>query len=539
MECGADDSGAPHQVLHVMRTGECGARMTEVRPYSFNGLRRSLWLPLLPPDFIRFPLIHLPLRCQSSSSLLILTTRSYPYPLCTSCPLQHPLPLLSPPCPPSRSSPALTALPPSGRTNDRDDHILRLHPDAERFPCGQCLRPFATAESRTRHQNSAKCKLAVPVPLPQATAAQMAPTIVPAPAVLPINVTVPPAPFEEEKEAIDPPDVPTVKVEVRTAVLDKATLHTSTNGFAEWLQYRPLQAGEGRPGETTRKQYVQALRLIMTVAEHLVQKRKIGDIYASGFDFRQLVMHEQITVDIIDQLRRGQRGKPLSVGAQYKYALVMVDVVRLVTSDISRQRQIYIQDPYDYVKGARAVSEWAEVSGKKRKYEETVRLTDKERRQLHLSNDERLKVHTHCLTELRRFVAKGGPTPGTKEVGEYRDYIIVVLMLDNPLRSEDLYMAQRCHILEPGSPANELATSWVIRLPPELLKEPKVKWIVIHESLRAAWELYLHPGLARGVEGGGGLSPLQGRVEGSTVEGSNWAVEGGLYCRGGTNMKIH
>ena len=165
-------------------------------------------------------------------------------------------------------------------------------------------------------------------------------------------------------------------------------------------------------------------------------------------------------------------------------------------SEISRQRKIYIEDPYDYIKGARVVSELAEVNGKKRKYEETVRLTDKERRQLHLSNDERLKVHTHCLTELRRFVAKGGPTPGTKEVGEYRDYIIVALMMSNPLRSEDLYMAQRCHILEPGAPANELATSWVIRLPPELLKEPKVKWIIIHESLRAAWELYLHQVLA-------------------------------------------
>ena len=110
---------------------------------------------------------------------------------------------------------------------------------------------------------------------------------------------------------------------------------------------------------------------------------------------------------------------------------------------------------------------------------------------IHLSNEERLKVHSHCLSELRRFVEKGGPVPGTKEVGEFRDYLIVALMMSNPLRSEDLYKAERCHVLQPGSPANELQTSWVIRLPPELLKREKdVKWIVVHESLRAGWELY-------------------------------------------------
>ena len=224
-----------------------------------------------------------------------------------------------------------------GRTNDRDDHILRLHPNAERFPCGQCLRSFATADSRARHQKSAKCKLAVPVPLPKAATApvDVAPVL---PGLRPFTSptehvdgqvavgqfyaeTTPHGVIDsaagglpsserqqEEKEAIDPPNVPTVKVEVRTTVLDKVTLCTSTNGFAEWLQHRPLQAGESRPGETTRKQYVESLRAIMTVAERLVQNRKIGDIFASGFDFRQLVMHEQITVVIIDKLRCGQGG---------------------------------------------------------------------------------------------------------------------------------------------------------------------------------------------------------------------------------------
>ena len=383
---------------------------------------------------------------------------------------------------------------PFTRANDRDNHILNLHPGTERFPCAQCLRLFVSADSRARHQKGGKCQLAAPMPLPQAVVREIPSNTTVLPPLLPFDAPMTSTDFEvEEKESIAVPVSEAPAVKAPTSVLDKVALTASTNGFAEWLKYHPLQPNEGRTEASTQKQYVESLRVIMSTAELLIQDRVIGDIFAGGFDFRQLVMHESITVAIIDRLRRGQRGKAIGSGMLYKYALVLVDVVRMVKSEISRQRQIYIEDPYDYIKGARAVNELSEVNGKKRKWQETKNLTDIERRQLHLSNDERLKVHSHCLSELRRFVERGGPMPGTKEVGEFRDYVIVALMMSNPLRSEDLYKAERCHVLQPGSPANELQTSWVIRLPPELLKRKKdVKWIVVHESLRAGWELYLN-----------------------------------------------
>lgn len=226
----------------------------------------------------------------------------------------------------------------------------------------------------------------------------------------------------------------------------------------------------------------------MMAAESLVQSGGIGDIFAGGAEFRQLVMHETVTTAIIEQLRAGRRGGPVGVGALYKYGLVLEQVVRLVKSEIERQRGIYVADPYDFIKGARAAAQLREASSRKRKYAASDVLTAPGRHSADLlSNDERLRVQRVCLQRLGSYVRAG--TASTHD-GDYRDHLVVGLMLSNSLRAQDLYLMQQQHVLKPHTAANPTA-DWLIRLPAELVKNRSPKLIRIHPTLRAAWELYI------------------------------------------------
>jgi hypothetical protein len=170
---------------------------------------------------------------------------------------------------------------------------------------------------------------------------------------------------EEEPEVVSQPAPP---AKPRTATLTQEAMDDCIAPFIHWLQTRPLATGELRPAASTITQYGQSLRIIMNVAESLIQERAIGDIFHIGFDYRQLIMHESVTEAIIGRLRLGQRGKPLGHGALYKYGLVLTDVVKIAKSEMERVRGIYVAEPADYYKGAFLIRTLVESHGKKRTF---------------------------------------------------------------------------------------------------------------------------------------------------------------------------